>query len=300
MIGNTSLQLTTTASDPDSDTLLYTYNVTGGRIGGDGPNVNWDFTGLAPGAYTATVEVDDGLGGIAVASAAIKIVHCSDCIPICELCPAISVTCPSEVDPNSTATFAANFTQGTSAISETYKWTVSAGTITSGQGTSAITVNTTGLGGQTVSATVEVGGVDPTCNRTASCSTPVRPPIIEHRHFDEYGKILFANEKARLDNFAIQLQNEPGSTGSIVGYGSCDREGVRRATRAKNYLVKTRGIDVSRVVTIDGGCLTELKTQLWILVPGEKPLIDAVGLISPCPVCKKKPSPPKRRSRGGP
>ena len=29
--------------------------------------------------------------------------------------------------------------------------------------------------------------------------------------FDEYGNIRFNDEKARLDNFAIQLQNEPGA-----------------------------------------------------------------------------------------
>ena len=29
--------------------------------------------------------------------------------------------------------------------------------------------------------------------------------------FDEYGNIRFNDEKARLDNYAIQLQNEPGS-----------------------------------------------------------------------------------------
>ncbi len=45
----------------------------------------------------------------------------------------------------------------------TYNWSVSAGTITSGQGTSTITVDTTGLGGQSVTATVSIGGADPSC-----------------------------------------------------------------------------------------------------------------------------------------
>ena len=31
--------------------------------------------------------------------------------------------------------------------------------------------------------------------------------------FDEYGNIKFNDEKARLDNYAIQLQNEPGAQG---------------------------------------------------------------------------------------
>ena len=148
-------------------------------------------------------------------------------------------------------------------VSETYNWTVSAGTITSGQGTSSITVDTKGTGGQTITATVEVGGVDPTCNRTASCSTPVKPKPALPRKFDEYGNIRFNDEKARLDNFAIQLQNEPTATGAIVGYGSCDAEGTTRANRAKDYLVNTRGIDASRLNVIDGGCLPELQVQRW-------------------------------------
>jgi len=300
MKANTSLQLTTKANDPDGDKLVYAYNVSGGRITGEGANVSWDLSGLGPGPLTATAEVDDGWGGITSASTTITIILCSDCIPTCELCPTVSTTCPTEVDPNSTAVFTASFTQGTPTISETYNWKVSAGTITSGQGTSAITVSTAGLGGQTVTATVEVGGIDPACNRTASCSTPVRPPIIEHEHFDEYGNIRFDDEKARLDNFAIQVQNEPGFTAYIVGYGSCAQEGIARANRAKSYMVNKRRSDASRVVTVDGGCLPELKIQLWILPPGVKVSGDAVGVISPCPACKKKPSAPKRPSRRRP
>jgi hypothetical protein len=300
MNANTSLQLTAKANDPDGDTLLYTYNVSGGRIAGEGPSVSWDLSGSGPGPLTATVEVDDANGGIANATTTITIAFCSDCMPNCELCPQITVNCPTEVDPNSSAVFTANLTRGTSTISESYKWTVSAGTITSGQGTSAITISTVGLGGQTVTATVEIGGIDRACSRTASCSTPVRPPIIEREHFDEYGNLRFGDEKARLDNFAIQLQNSPGYNGYIVGYGSCDREGIARANRAKNYMVNTRGIDPSRVVTVDGGCLPELLIQLSIVPPGMKVNGDAVGVLSPCPVCKKKPSPPKRRSHRGP
>src|SRR5205823_13125607 len=112
----------------------------------------------------------------------------------------------------------ATFTQGTPTVNPTYNWTVSAGTITSGQGTTSITVDTKGLGGQTVTATVEVGGVEPTCtNRTASCSSRVRPRPKPAIKFDEYGNIRFNDEKARLDNFAIQLQNEPTAQGYIIG-----------------------------------------------------------------------------------
>src|SRR5205807_10301848 len=61
---NTTLGLVTTASDPDGDTLLYSYTVTGGRITGEGANVSWDLSGVGPGTYTASVEVDDGCGCI--------------------------------------------------------------------------------------------------------------------------------------------------------------------------------------------------------------------------------------------
>jgi hypothetical protein len=282
----TSVGLTTTATDPDGDTLLYTYSTTGGRITGDGANVTWDLSGLAPGTYTASVEVDDGCGCISFSSTTVTIANCSDCIANL-VCPTVAVTCTDTVDEGTPITFTANFTQGTPTVSETYNWTVSAGTITSGQGTSSITVDTKGLGGQSVTATVEVGGVDPSCNRTASCTTPVKPVAVP-RKFDTYGNIRFNDEKARLDNFAIALQNEPGSRGAIVGYGSCDAEGQKRAQRAKDYLVNTRGIDAGRIDVIDGGCTPELEVQLWIVPQGATFTTgDATGVVSPCPDCKK-------------
>jgi hypothetical protein len=291
-----SVQLTTTASDPDGDTLLYSYNVTGGRISGEGAGVSWDLSGMGPGSYNVTVDVDDGCGCITSSTTTVTIAPCGDCIPDL-VCPKLGVSCPSEVEEGSPATFTANFTQGTPVVSETYNWTVSAGTITSGQGTSSITVDTKGTGGQTITATVEIGGVDPTCNRTASCSTPVKPRPNPARKFDEYGNIRFNDEKARLDNFAIQLQNEPTAQGYIIGYGACDAEGMTRANRAKDYLVNTRGIDASRLMTVDAGCLPELKVQLWIVPQGATPPTgDAAGVISPCPDCKKKPATRKRGS----
>jgi len=293
-----SVNLTTTASDPDGDTLLYSYTVTGGRVTGEGANVAWDLSGMGPGTYTASVDVDDGCGCITSSTTSVTIATCSDCVPNL-VCPTVNVTCPSDVSEGGSVTFTANFTQGTPQVTPTYNWTVSAGTITSGQGTSAITVDTKGLGGQTVTATVEVGGVDPSCPRTASCSTPVRPNAPPARKFDEYGNIRFNDEKARLDNFAIQLQNEPTAQGYLIGYGSCDAEGQTRANRAKDYLVNTRGIDAGRIMVVDGGCMPELKVELWIVPQGATPPTpDTTGAVSPCPDCKKKPAHRRRGRRG--
>src|SRR5439155_26030695 len=120
----------------------------------------------------------------------VTVAACTDCKPKL-VCPTINVTCPSEVDEGGSITFTANFTQGTPEVTPTYNWTVSAGTITSGQGTSSITVSTNNLGGQTVTATVEVGGLDPSCGRTASCSAAVKAPPQKPRKFDEYGSLRF-------------------------------------------------------------------------------------------------------------
>jgi hypothetical protein len=291
---NMSVQLATSASDPDGDTLLYTYTTTGGRISGEGPNVTWDLTGATPGTYSTTVEVDDGCGCITFSTVQVTIAACTDCKPPC---PTINISCPTDVIQEGTsATVSVNVSGGVGT--PTYNWSVSAGTISSGQGTSSITVNTAGQAGQSITATVELGGLDPSCSRTASCTFSIAQPPKQARKFDEYGNIRFNDEKARLDNYAIQLQNEPGSQGVIIAYGSCDGEAIARANRAKDYLVNTRGIDASRLTTVDGGCQAALKVELWIVPQGAAaPTPDTSANISPCPACKKKPTVRHRTTR---
>jgi hypothetical protein len=290
------VQLTANATDADNDTLLYTWSVTGGRLTGEGRTVTWDLSGVANGTYTATVEVDDGNQHKASGSATVTVADCTDCKAPPPPCPTVSVTCPSTADPGTPVTFTASVSGG-EGLTLTYNWSVSAGTISSGQGTSTITVDTTGLGGQTVTATVSLGGVDPSCTgTTASCSTSITAPAPPPQKFDEYGDIRFNDEKARLDNFAIQLQNTPGSSATIIAYGSCAGQAQTRADRAKDYLVNTRGIDAGRITTIDGGCRSDLTVQLWIVPQGATaPTADPAGVISPCPECRRRAAPRRRR-----
>jgi hypothetical protein len=282
--------LVANATDVDNDQLLYTWSVTGGRLSGEGRQVTWDLTGVANGSYTATVEVNDGNQHTASGSTTVTVADCTGCVAPRPPCPTVSVSCPSEVEAGQPITFTASISGDTGGATTTFNWSVSAGTISSGQGTSTITVDTTGAGGQSVTATVNIGGLDP------SCKTGVKPPPQPSRKFDEYGNIRFNDEKARLDNYAIQLQNEPGSTGTIIVYGSCEGEAQQRGDRAKDYLVNTRGIEAGRITVVDGGCRSDLTVQLWIVPAGSTPpTADATGAISPCPECRRGRRPPRRR-----
>jgi hypothetical protein len=289
--------LVANATDPDNDQLLYTWSVTGGRLSGEGRQVTWDLSGVANGSYTATVEVNDGNQHTANGSTTVTVADCTGCVAPPPPCPTVSVSCPTDVDPNSPITFTASVSGGAEGATFTYNWSVSAGTISSGQGTSTITVDTAGLSGQSVTATVSIGGADPSCTgTTASCTTQIKTPPAEPRKFDEYGNIRFNDEKARLDNYAIQLQNEPGSTGTILVYGSCAGEAQQRGDRAKDYLVNTRGIEAGRITVVDGGCRADLTVQLWVVPQGATaPTVDTTGAIEPCPECRRGRAPRRRR-----
>lgn len=184
-----AVQLTAMASDPDGDALSFSYTVTAGMIRGTGSKVVWDLTGMGPGTAMVSLEVDDNRGCVASASTNVTIANCPDCMPI-EVCPTISSDCPSDVDEGVPITFTAKVGSAVPPATK-YHWTVSAGTISSGQGSLSITVDTRGLAGKVVTATLEVGDLDPSCGRTTSCSTQVKSPIAMRHSF---GIMLAARE----------------------------------------------------------------------------------------------------------
>ena len=96
------------------------------------------------------------------------------------------------------------------------------------------------------------------------------------RKFDDFGDVNCEDEMARLDNFAIQLQNEPTMKGVMIFYGGRRFRGrlpkrgeaAARAARLKPYLVERRGISSERVSVIDGGYAEVFHVELWIIPPG--------------------------------
>jgi hypothetical protein len=91
--------------------------------------------------------------------------------------------------------------------------------------------------------------------------------------FDSYGNLCWQDEQARLDNFAIQLQNDRTLTGEIIVYAgriSCRDEAKYRGNRARNHLIK-RGVYSKRVIVKDGGFQPDISTVLSLRPNGAPP-----------------------------
>ena len=271
-MANPRVRLRAQGVSPEGKPLRYRWNVSGGRLEGDGTDVVWDLSDAQPGVYNASVTAESGPEGdpLCTAFTSTKVVV-RNCPPPRPVCPNVSIYCPDVQQAGTPITFTASVSGGTPGVTPVYNWKVSAGQIISGQGTPTITVDTAGLAGQPITATVEVAGYNLECRATCQAAVPTLPNPTRH---DEFGEIQRDDEKARLDVFAIELQNSPGAQGYIIGYGGRNKRygtGQQRAQRARDYLVGTRGIDASRIVTVDGGTRATGATQLWIVPPGATP-----------------------------
>lgn len=228
---------------------------------------------------------------------------------ITQPCPTqLSVSAPSQVNDGDVITFSSDVAYGgTSALN--YTWTVSPASakIVSGAGTPTITVDTSGVGNQNIAAilVVDDGSGVPQCRQVAQATTAVvmiPPPPIVPRKFDEFPNLAFDDQKARLDNLAIELANQPGSTGYIIVYqGRSSRIGQadRLGARANDYLIRTRGVDPARIVVVNGGYREEDEFEFWIVPQGAQPP-QATPTLQPSdaqPGAGRSTTPRRRRPR---
>ena len=195
-------------------------------------------------------------------------------------CPyPVNVSAPVSVNDGDLITFTSDVAYGGSAPL-TYTWTVSPADarIVSGAGTATITVDSTNLGNQRVMATLVVddGSGDAMCRQNAQAATNVvkkEMPPPECKAFDQFQSVAFDDDKARLDNLAIELQNTPDSIAYIIVYGGrTSRAGQadRLGQRTVDYLTAQRGVDGHRVVIINGGYRDTDFIEIWVCPPGAK------------------------------
>lgn len=268
----TAVQLLAKATSSSGSPLRYRWTVDSGTLKGQGANTTWDLTGARPGTYHAVADVDEGnVDCAAFASVAVIVLDCPPPPPAPPSCPEVKVSCPDHATEKAPITFTATLSGGTAGIVPTYNWRVSSGHIISGQGTQSITVDTAGLAGQTIAATVDVVGFGVPCPASCSASLPIEETS---KKFDEYYDITRNDEKARLDNYAVELQSEPGRQGYIIVYPKLkarSNEAQERAERISDYLINSRGIDASRFTVKIGAARQNWLIELWVVPQGAPP-----------------------------
>lgn len=202
-------------------------------------------------------------------------------------CPFLRVSgSPYVPKPNSPLEFKAAVESNDKRIQPTFAWKVSRGKIISGQGTDTIAVKIPDGASGDVIAKVDVGGYSLECPIATTTVLSRTTFGVSHFKFDEYGDICSGDEKARLDNLAVELQNNPEYQVYVIFYGgrcysSCGYdyplhrprhprkgEAEARAARIKPYLVNTRGLDPERVFVINGGHRESWTAELWIIPKG--------------------------------
>ena len=90
-------------------------------------------------------------------------------------CPDLDTLHPESVTAGESVKISVIVDGGDRAVEPTYNWTVSDGTIESGQGTVSITIDTREAVSGSITATVEVGGFAPECSTTDSVTVTLLP-----------------------------------------------------------------------------------------------------------------------------
>ncbi len=266
-------------------TATYTWTTDGGTISGTSNVANIDTKASNPGSYTAKGHVTEGKkpGEMADCSAAYTIKAFEP--------PTVSCSAnPSSVNPGDSSTITAT---GVSPQNRplTYSYSATAGSITGN--TSTATLSTAGAAPGTITVTCNVvddKGQTASQTTTVTVNAPAPPPAPTTSNLcsinfdrDKRRPTRVDNEaKACLDDISLNLQRSSDAKLAVVGNAAGgERMGnklaAERAVNTKDYLVKEKGIDASRVAVYTG--TQDGKTVTTTLIPAGATL-DSTGITA--------------------
>ena len=248
-------------------TLSYAWNATGGKVTGTDAGASVDTAGMAPGSYNVSVQVTDGKKGSATCSSSFTVKEPPKNPP--------QLSCsanPATVRSGEASTISCSCTSPDNRSVSFSGWNANAGNL-SGSGASA-TLDTAGLPSGAVSVNTtctDDRGLSASTTTMVNVEAPPPPPEASQIGECDFTTARVDNAcKAVLDNVALRLPRDADSKAVIVGYtGPRENKATaaRRATNAKAYLVKEKGIDASRIelrTGMDGG----KKAAFWIVPAG--------------------------------
>ncbi len=243
-------------------TPTYTWSTTGGVVTGTTNIANVDTTNAAPGTYTVKGHVADGTkpGRMADCSADFMVQAFAP--------PTLGCSAnPSSIAPGGSSTITS---VGVSPQNRplTYSYSASAGSISGSTSTATLTTSP-GVAAGPITVTCNVvddKGQTATQTTTVTVVAPEPKPIVVSTvalcsiTFDRDTKrpARVDNEgKACLDDLALNLQRSTDATLDVVGNSATSTKmgskiAAERAVNTKDYLVKEKGIDASRIKVFTG------------------------------------------------
>jgi hypothetical protein len=194
-----------------------------------------------------------------------------------EDCPKIRVIGPSGITtPGDSVTFVIETDADIKDLR--FNWTVTAGVIDAGQGTPSISVRSSREdSGETIEATVEVSGLPGACDNRARETAPIDNIPVCGLAADEFGDLEPNDVRARMDQFFVELENNPTNQG-VVLLIITDKEELSELNPRLQLIVKHaafREFDLKRL-TFMFEIADRSYTRLWRVLPGAE---------SPCPDC---------------
>lgn len=182
---------------------------------------------------------------------------------------------------------------GDRKVAPMFDWSVSAGVISSGQGTQNIEIDTIGAGAdRAIYATVLLGGFAPECVSSANAVIPIAGPA---KKVDEFGSLPDEELSGRIANFMNALS--PADQAYIIAYAG--RTNVRgyAATSLRQIRAQASksGITNDRLITMDGGYRDGAAYELWYVpigaeAPRPTPTVSARDIVFPKPPPRTRPN----------
>lgn len=186
-----------------------------------------------------------------------------------EDCPKYEIIAPqSVIQVGGFGIFEIRGDEALNKLNLSYVWSISSGEICSGQGTKAIIVKSNSKEGGITKATVSIKGLSAGCEGTiaeeAAFAGESKPMLV-----DESASGIPGNLKAGLDNYFVQLSNDPSAEGIIV-FKSKTKPRVVEQIRKISTAIYFRKNDLSRlsyrIVFVKN--IDDENTAYWIIPSG--------------------------------